>query len=216
MRRLVDIEKEIKVLVKTDVTDPKLFDLIRELCILWLYRNQKCNSYADAEEIGTILAEFLYLRLYEPDKQQVHSWIGYIANSYQYAIKEWRKTQASEIIETKGNEKLEKAVLQMCAGSTIDNEDISKMYSWGYLNNLSGVINSVMGGYLNAKISLLLSIQNDRLVCFGLGEADAMYLRMLYRVLCDRLMVELKPEIKDDSLTLLQDFILEDYIEELE
>jgi len=223
---LVPIEKKIHAYINSgDLENPDLFMQIKNLSTIWLYRHRKCNCYADAEEVGTILAEFLYLRLFNPNAKPIGRWIMYISKAYPIALTEWAKISNTQIIDTKNNERLEKAILQMSAGSTIDNEDIAKMYNWNYLNTLPDLVDSVMFGsrfamdtvsYLNAKITLLISVYHNRYICFGLSEEDSMYARMLYRVLCDRMMVDLRPDISDNSLTLLQDFYLEEYIDELE
>lgn len=223
---LVKIEKKIHAYIDSeDLENPDLFIQIKNLSAIWLYRHRKCNSYADAEEVGSILAEFLYLRLLNPNTKPIGRWIKYIAKVYPIALKEWLRISTTQIVDAKNNENLEKAILQMSAGSTIDNENIAKMYDWNYLNNLPSLVDSVMLGsrfaldtvpYLNAKITLLISIYHNRYICFGLSNEDSMYARMLYRVLCDRMMIELKPDISDNSLTLLKDFYLEEYIDELE
>lgn len=217
-QRLTVIENEIKQMISEDKTNPEIYNKIFELVYKYFLRNKIVKDYGTAKEIATTMAEDLYLRLFDPNKPQISSWLGFISLDYHTYLR-WYRKETDTVIDTKGDVDFSNSVIHMFAGSQIDNSDIEDIYSLDYMESLPKIIEDVMDSsripkyskeYLNTRLTLLLSILYDRFIPFRLSVEDTNYARMLYRMLCDKLMVELHPTVSSDSLNLLQFYLLDD------
>lgn len=194
MRRLTTIEKDIKKMLEEDFNNPDVYPLILELSHLWLMRNKILFNSEDAYEVAVLMSEDLYLK-----REKVISWIGYISKSYRRYVDEWLKVQP-QIVDASENEPIEKLIIQMSAGSALDNNDISEIYTADYLRTLPKVVDGLLEDskfyrdtreFLNSKITLMLSLKNGKFTRFGLSEIDANYVKVLYRILMDRIKIDL-------------------------
>lgn len=199
--RLVEIENELKKQIEKDINSPEVYNWIFELVYKWFLRGKVVRNYQEAREISRDMAEYLYLRLLDPNKEKITSWLGYISKAYKVYIKDYLKFE-NQVIDTSNNVELAKGIIRMSAASTIDNDSISQIYNNGYIKSISALIDNILdssrfypntSNYNNAKISLLLSVGNGRFMPFRLSIEDSMYTRMLFQVLNDRLAIELHP-----------------------
>jgi hypothetical protein len=167
----------------------------------WFLRGKVVRNYQEAREISRDMAESLYLRLLDPNKENITSWLGYISSAYKRYIQEYLKFE-NQVIDTSKNADLATGIIRMSAASSIDNDSITQIYNNGYIESISVLIDNILNSsrfypntssYNNAKISLLISLRKDKFVSFRLNEVDAMYTRMLFHVLKDRLAIELHP-----------------------
>lgn len=214
--RLVTIENEIKEMIAANNCGSELFEKIYELVYKFFLRNKVFYDYTLSKEVSFSIAEDLYMRLFDPNKTQITSWIGYINRCYLGYVVQYRKA-ISEIIETKENVDMEMAVVRMISASSIDNDSIDQIFASDYLRSLPKIIDDVLDNshfykytkeYIDAKVSLLLSVARDRFVSYNLSDIDSRYLRVLYRVLCDRLVYEMGSD-NTDSLSPVQFYLLD-------
>lgn len=216
--RLINIENEIKRMIEKDKTDPKIFDKIQELVYKFFLRNKIFYDYDSAKEVSYDIAEYLYMsKVLKETDTPITAWIGYINRVYPTYVRNYLQRTQSQIIDTSKDRDLETAVIRMISGSTMDDDSISQIYAKDYLNSLPRIVEEVMRyshfyeyteEYINARVSLLLSIAADRYIPYRLNEVDAAYTRVLYRALCYRLAYELKSE-DQESLAPVHFFLLE-------
>lgn len=201
--RLIYIENDIKKLVAADKKDPRVFTRIQELVYKYLLRNRVFPGYDTAREASYDIAEYLYLRLLEG--HEIQSWIGYIKKIYPGFYTSYMNRQ-TEIIDTSNDIDLANAVVRMISASTMDDDSIDQIYVREYLRSIPKIVEETLREshffaytpeYLNARLSLLLSIAQDKYVSYNLNEADSAYVKLLYKVLCTRIMHEIKSDKKE-------------------
>lgn len=214
--RLINIENEIKRLIEIDKTDPKVFEKIQELVYKFLLRNKVFPNYDIAKEVSYTISEYMYMKTLDDTKNPICAWIGYINKIYPSYVREYYNKQ-TEIIDTSGNRDLETAVVRMISGSTMDDDSINQIYARDYIKSVPKIIEEILDRshfyrytpeYLNARVSLLLSVVNDKFVGYNLNEVDAAYTKLLYKVLCSRLVNEMRSD-EQEHFGLVQFFLLD-------
>lgn len=217
--RLIEIEDQIKDMIKEDVKNPEIYYKIWDLAYFWLKRNKKMSYDNEAREVADLIAEDLYLKVYMG--KPVYSWIGYIAISYISYIKMWRKENTTEIIDTRESPEVAETLIEMSTSSNISSQaNYDLILSEVYLNEMSEVINSVLEesrinidtkDWLNARITLLLSLERGEYIPYRLTEENSQYCRMLLTKIKDKIHKDLTVNFKNytSNLTPLQLFTLE-------
>lgn len=204
--RLVTIEQDLKELIAKDKNDPKVYEKLFELIYKFFLRNKIVWSYDVAKEISHTMAEDLYLRILNPEKPPITSWIGYIYHSWLTYVVQYQKS-TNQIIDALNNIDLEESILRMISASSMDNDDINMIYTKDYLKSIPKIIDDVLDKshfykytkpYIDAKASLLLSIAQGTYVPYNLNEIDSRYVRVLYRALCERIVSEIRPDSTND------------------
>lgn len=217
--RLVDIEKKLKTTLESkDLSDPEVYTCIYELCFGFMSRNKKMSSYTEAEEVATIMAEELYLKLMRGGS--IISWLGYISKSYQAYIRMWRWMNCSEIIDTVDNLEIREAILSMSL--SINNSlEYQKVSDKSYLESIPGLIDNILSRsryvfgtreYIDAKLSILLSLISGKYISYGQNESCKMYTSILLQFVKSEIAESIainKENSPTQGMTILQLFTLE-------
>jgi hypothetical protein len=215
MARLVDIENELKTLIEKDINSDDVYNKIFELVFRWLQRARKLSTETEAREVAQIAADELYIKiLNNPDS--VRSWLGYISIAYRAYIRVWRNLNKSELIEIGDNYELEQAVVRMSA-ATYTYGYYQKSLDRVYFKSIPKTVDIVLGrsrynintkAWLNAKLSLLLSVKSGEYVNFNQDKVDIPYTRMLYNLLKSIISNDLIScnDNEDDKYTLMKLF----------
>ena len=186
--RLVDIERKIKSTIEeSGLSDPEAYENIYSLCFEFLYRGKKMSTRKDTEEVASLMAEELYMKLVNGGS--IISWLGYISKCYHAYIRMWRGMNKSEIIDTEDNYNVYEAVINMSTG--MDNKmEYQKVVDKEYLMVVPSVIDGVMKRsryvfdtkeFINAKLSIILSIAAGKFINYGNDDINSMYTNMLFQ-----------------------------------
>ena len=186
--RLIDIEEELKQLIDSNPSDTDLYNKLYEFVYRFLKYKKVMNNEFEYEEVASIGAEDLFLKISNGGK--VSSWLGYINISHLGYVRKKKKKYFSEVIETEGNPKLAEGITLMSAASLLQNPfDFLKTENLEYIeNNIETTINWVLDDsmflryteeYYNAKLSIILSILLGKFVLFG-DKKNKNYVHILY------------------------------------
>lgn len=218
--RLVTMEQNIKDMLAENPDNPKIYERIHFLCKCFLMRNKLLNTEEDSDLVANLMATDMYMK-----RSDIISWIGYINSWYHNYIYIWKRDYQPRIIDCTGkHSNLEEAIIRMGSASSIDNPDISNICMRSVIEGIPRLIDRALEAstfypdtkeYLNAKISLTLSIANSRFVSFNQTEEDENYTRMLYRILMDAIISDLYSE-EDKSFNVIKNFALESFKEQVE
>lgn len=217
--RLTEMERLIKKMISEGEEGDDLYKMIFQLSKSYLLRHRLFNTPEDYEEVAELMATDLYLT-----RHNISSWIGYIKASRQRFITEWRKKYKIQIIEPKGRQTLIDSVIRMSCGSSIEYEqqEGEKIFP-DFAKGIPVTIKKALElsryypdtpEYLNAHLSLLLSVANKRYISFGQTEENENYTRMLYRAINDEISEELYSETDDSRCDIMRIFALEDFKEQ--
>lgn len=216
--RLVDVEKQIKELIAEDVSNPEIYDKIYKLMCMFLNYKKLVSDYSDVDNIALLAAEDLFLKLQRG--VVITSWIGYINRCYHAYIRMWRKMSSTEIIDVTTDRKLEEAIIEMCSASSSSEsirQDYNRIYDYEYLENIPKIVERVLGSskyikdtseYLNAYLSILLSLQKHEYISYNQTEDNKRYTRLIYNKTCDMITENVKTLAscvdEDGRMSLLQ------------
>lgn len=214
--RLIEMEYKIKEMIANGEEGDELYSLIFYLSKCYLMRHKLLHTEKDSEEVAELMATDLYL-----ERHRIKSWIGYIRSSRMRFITKWRNGYKIQIIEPKGRTELMENVVQMSCGSTIEYEhDRKQVPVPDFIQSIPFIINKALElsrfypdtpEFLNARVSITLSIIHDRFISVGLNEQDSNYTRMIYRVVLDEISSELYSEEDANTTDVMKIFALEDF-----
>ena len=218
--RLTKMEQYIKDMLEEDPDNPKIYDRIYVLCKCFFMRNKLLNTEEDSDIVANLMATDMYMK-----RLEIHSWCGYISYYYHDYIRIWKRDYQPKIFDCTGTRSyLEEPIVQMSYGSAIDNPDISNICMRSVIEGIPRMIDRALDAstyypdtkeYLNARISLMLSVANSRFISFNQTEEDENYTRMLYRILMDEIISELYSE-EDKSFNVIKNFALESFKDQVE
>lgn len=217
--RLMDIERQIKELIATNPDDPNIYSLIYRLCKLYLMRYRKVNNEESADEVANLMASDLFYK-----RTEIYSWCGYIKNWYMQYINKWKKEYQKEIVDCVGKPKREEVVIRMSCASAIDDHSIGNICMKSVMQGIPYLVNKALDAstyyvdtkeWLNAKLSLYLSLLHNRYISYNQTEENEGYTRMLYRAIMDEIENELYSD-EDRSLSVMKKYALEDFSTETE
>lgn len=204
--RLVEYEAELKKMIEKDRSDPKVYIAIYELIYRWLLREKHMLDRQKVADISCDMAEDLYMKICSGEN--ITSWIGYIKKLFISYWKKWQFANVKAKIIDIPNFSFELALVQMYAGSTLYDDSIAMIVNSDVLRSIPKMLETVLDNsryykdtpeYLNAHISLLLSIRLGSYVSFRQTEENSKYTRLLYRVFLDKLASELAPSVENTS-----------------
>ena len=115
LRKLTEIENELKQEIEKDRTSEKVYNLIFELVYRYLLRTKKVQNASDLEGISTIAAEDLFMKIYGGG--EIRCWIGYIAKTIICSIKNYRSMTDTQIIDATNDSDLRDGVIRMSTSS---------------------------------------------------------------------------------------------------
>lgn len=119
LRRLYEIENELKDEINKNVNNPRVYELIYELVYRYLQKTHKVDTEEDRVGVATVAAEDLYMKIYNGG--EINYWTGYIAKTIICSIKNYRRMTASEIIDTTDDSDLREGIIRM---STSNSDDV--------------------------------------------------------------------------------------------
>ena len=192
---LYDLENRIKELIAEDIDNPDIFYAIKDLALAYLKRYKKMSWGDEAEEVSLLIAEDLYLKVYQG--KPINMWIAYISRSCMGYIREYRRMTGTEFIDTTGDPILEDALVTMNIGGSYDSasgrvyRELENIESLGILANvIVGVMDRsryrrYTAEYYNSHISILASILLGRRTEFQLDQVQSMYLGILLAATTD-------------------------------
>ena len=201
--QLIEIENKIKAMVAEDVTNPDIYNQIYKLVYYFFKRRHLITDYKMAEEVSHLAAEELYMKVYNGG--EIYSWIGYINRSYQAYIRLWKSLNGSEIIDVSTDEVLKESIVSMCVSDPFSGST-TEIANLDYIDNLPDVIDKIMENskyyeftkdYMNARLSIMISLMAGRFIPYNLSESEKMYTNMIYTMMKDKLISELN--ISDSS-----------------
>lgn len=196
--RLNDREKQlIKYIDINGVKDPKVYDLIYDLSYRFLRYKKSINNENDIVGISNIIAEELYLKVYNGKK--IYKWLSYI-DKYKYtAYSIWSSLTGREIIDTDGDLQLYYVMRSISTSSyaTIDKDIDNRDYIENISNTLDTILyntryNPISIEYMNLKVDIMLSlIKGEYIEYFNNGKQNN-YNRLVYNYLLEELSMRYK------------------------
>lgn len=217
--RLIDIENKIKRLIAEDINNPEIYKNIYDLCYLFLMRRHYVDYPFQADEVATIMAEDLYMRILKTDNT-ISSWLGYISKYYHMAIRYWRKINSSEIIDTTNDYDMREAILSMSSSLGMQDEDYRIVIDMMFFDSIPGMVDSVLENsryfpdtleYSEAKYTILVSLCRGVFTDSGCSINNTEYIHLLYNIVRSKILDIINKNISrdtSDSLTLLQLYTL--------
>jgi len=211
------MESELKRLVAEDVKNPEIYNKIFELSKSFIIRGKYVSNFTNVVDIATIIAEELYLKIYNGGK--IDYWVAYIGKTMPAYIRIWKKLYGSEIIDTEDNFEMSNAILSM---SFSNNNNYSSVTDYDFINYLPNIINNVLNEikyykdtkpYLNIRLSLLLSFIKGDFVSYNLSDIESSYARFVFSVVKEIIKDNLRENNVIDNdlgeLSILQLYTLE-------
>lgn len=210
VRKLTDIEKDLKDLIEKDINDPNVFYLIKELAFRYMKRSKKMNNNEETDEVATLVAEELYMWIL--NGHSINAWICYISKCIPRYIIMFRNLTNSEIINVEGNPLLEEGIVTMSTSGSNDMKnskynDVSDILCMEYIPVMVNKIlekscryNSYSSEYLNIYISIIFSLANDnKFYSMFLSDEIKSYCRLMFNVVREQLFKELKTLYNSDG-----------------
>lgn len=214
LRKLTEIEAELKEEIAKDRTSEKVYYLIYELVYRYLMRSKKVHGVSDMEGIATVAAEDLYMKIYNGG--EVNYWIGYIAKTIICSIKTYRSMVDTQIIDATNDSDLRDGIIRM---STSNSEGIIEKRNFEYdrildsmfCESIPETIDSILRKicryneysreFFEIRTAIVVSIITDREIDdFMIDEEFYPYYRFVSSVLKDKLKVEMDKDFENNSL----------------
>ena len=192
------IEEKITKLVETNINDPEIYSLLKQLAYICIYQNKYVYGYSDIEAVCHDVAADTYMRVLQ-GKTSVTRWMYYVEKSIQLSYINNQRKIEHEVINTREVENVndknfkgtvdEDAVISMSAGSAFSiNNDFDRIKKTIFLKNIDSLIRDVLAHtkfkkgsveYLSVYTSVTLSLYYNRLVYFRLSEELKPYIRLI-------------------------------------
>lgn len=214
LRKLTEIENELKLEIERDRTSDKVYLLIYELVYRYLMRSKKVRGTTDMEGVSTIAAEDLYIKVSKGG--EINYWIGYIARTIISSIKEYRSMNDPQIIDTTDDSDLRDGVIRM---STSRSEEIIEKRSIDYERVLDSMFcesvpktiesilrkicryNEYSEEFYKIKTAIMVAIITDGVVDdFMIDKEFYPYYRFMFSVLKDKLKIEMDNDFEHNGL----------------
>ena len=144
------IEEKITKLVETNINDPEIYSLLKQLAYICIYQNKYVYGYSDIEAVCHDVAADTYMRVLQ-GKTSVTRWMYYVEKSIQLSYINNQRKIEHEVINTRevenANDKNfkgtvdEDAVISMSAGSAFSiNNDFDRIKKTIFLKNIDSLI----------------------------------------------------------------------------
>ena len=172
--RLVEYESKIKELVKIDIRNPEIYNLLVKFVNLFLLRKKVVSYSRDREEICYTLASDIYMKLIQGE--ELTHYLGYLEKIYRAYIYEYAGYYRKDFV----------------VDDLIDLEEMlpsrdqpyTEVLDRIYLRNIWCVIKEILNYCkyskrssirANLEVSLLLSLYRNDIVNFNLEEVSEAY-----------------------------------------
>jgi hypothetical protein len=183
-----EIEARLTTLAQEDVTNPEIYELLKQLAAIFIFQNRYVYGYSDVEGVCHDVAADTYLRL-SSGRTQITHWMYYISTSIKLSYIGKQRKLEHEVIDTEGNPSLRKAVITMCAGSSKSiSTEFNNIYKINFLQNIDSLIRRVVNctkfkpeskEWWTLYTNLCLSLYFDKIVYFRIPGHLKPYLNLL-------------------------------------
>lgn len=183
-----DIEARLDYLAEFDLDNPEIYELLKQLAAIYIFQNKYVYGYSDIESVCHDVAADTYMRLLTGRTKITH-WIYYIGRSIKLSYITQQRAVEHEVIDTQDDPKLQKAVIDMCAGSSKSiNNDFNHVFKISFLENIDALIRQTMNESKfksNSKewwilyTNLCLSLYYDKVVYFRIPQHLKSYVPFL-------------------------------------
>lgn len=141
-----DIEARLDYLADFDIHNPEVYELLKQLAAIFIFQNKYVYGYSDIDAVCHDVAADTYMRMLSGRTKITH-WIYYIGRSIKLSYITQQRAVEHEVITTEDNPELQKAVIDMCAGSSKSiNNDFNHVFKVAFLENIDALIRQTMNG----------------------------------------------------------------------
>jgi hypothetical protein len=192
------IEEKITHLVETDIQNPEIYTLLKQLAYICIYQNKYVYGYSDIEAVCHDVAADTYMRVLS-GKTTVTKWMYYVERSIQLSYINNQRKIEHEVINTIDaaadmyrNSKPavdETSVINMSAGSAFSiNNEFDRVKKTIFLQNIDSLLREVLlhtkfkegtADYLSVYTSVSLSLYFNKMIYFRLNVALKPYIRLI-------------------------------------
>ena len=178
--KIADIEKELTDLVKTDIHNSKIYELLVKLARIYILQNRFTTGYKDVEAVCHDVASDIYIKLL--NGAEIKYWIYYIGKCIKLSYVPKQKNLEHEVIDINTNSvvdsELQYAVVNMCTSSAqSDRVDLNKVQKLLFLQNIDGLIRETLS-HTKFKEHSLEWYQLYTNVCISLQKGTITYFRI--------------------------------------
>lgn len=139
-----EIETRLDYLIETDIHNPEIYELLKTLATIFIFQNKYVYGYSDIESVCHDVAADTYMRLLSGRTKITH-WIYYIGRSIKLSYITKQRSVEHEVINTESDPNLQKAVIDMCAGSSKSiTKDFNHVFRVSFLENIDVLIRQTM------------------------------------------------------------------------
>jgi len=139
-----EIEARLDYLAEFDIKNPEIYELLKQLATIFIFQNKYVYGYSDIDAVCHDVAADTYIRLLSGRTKITH-WIYYIGRSIKLSYVTQQRSIEHEVIDTEDDPNLQKAVIDMCAGSSKSiNNDFNHVFKIAFLENIDALIRRTM------------------------------------------------------------------------
>ena len=170
----------IKQQISQDKNNPEIYNNLQKMIYMFLRRKQVGQSPREAEDVSYTFAGDLYMKILSGD--EIEYYLGYLERKHKEYFKEYyRMSRFNEPYDPSYDDSKLQEVQDY---RNYENRTLNKVY----LQDVNLIIDKILEkskyrhnskSYVNLKLSLALSLLNDRVVAFHLSKEEEEYLKFL-------------------------------------
>lgn len=178
--RLTEYEQLIKKQITQDRNNPEIYNNLQKMIYMFLRRKQVGKSPEEVEEVSYTFAGDIYMKILSGD--EIEYYLGYLERKHKEYFREYyRMSRFNEPYDPTYDDS---KVQEVQDYRDYENRALNKVY----LQNVDRIIDKLLRNskykynsksYINLKLSLALSLLNDRIVVFHLSKEEEEYLKFL-------------------------------------
>lgn len=179
--RLLEYEVLIKKQVSEDVNNPEIYNNLQKMILMFLQRKKVCRCKQDYEDMSYLLAGDMYMQLL--NGETFNYYLGYLEKIHRKYAQQYYKDHSSEFIYFDDSDNFNDLVGDL--GSYDYNYIDDKIYLEEIWRTIDIVMNNsckydrMSKGYLNLRLSLVLSLLRGEETHFHLEPDQKYYLRLI-------------------------------------
>lgn len=183
-----DIEAELTHLYETDINNPRIYELLKQLANIFIYQNGWIYGYSDRESVCHNVAADTYMRLLKGNTK-ITKWMYYISISIKRSYISAQKKIEHQIFDTSDNPELRKSIINMCTGSSKSfSDDFNSIYKVSFLENIDTIIRQAVNNtkfksdskeWLTIYTNVCLSLCYDKPVYFRISKELRPYVQLV-------------------------------------
>ena len=142
-KNVLKIEQRLTHLVDTDINNPEIYELLKQLAKIYIYTNKYTYGYQGVDDVCHDVAADVYMSLL--NGKRIGAWIYYIGKMIKLTYVSRQRKIEHEVIETDGNPQLRHAVERMCSGSHVSTlEELNSVNRNVVLENIDIIIRKTL------------------------------------------------------------------------